>query len=133
MNKQIMAFSAAVLMTICIGLGILAVGGTAFFNKNGAAVSNSPSAGSGGLAAQPVSDVSYQAQIQQLEILVDQLKAREQEYQNREQQYQQQVSSVNAKLQKDDSQLAQLQQLITALQQNGVITIAGDGRVFINR
>lgn len=133
MKKQYMAFSAAILMTICIGLGILAVGGTAFFNKNGVAVVNTAGSSGSGMAALPVSDKSQQAQVVQLQSLVDQYKAREQEYQTREQQYQQQLAAANTKLQQEDAQLSQFQMLIGALQQKGVITITGDGRVFINR
>jgi malic enzyme len=111
----------------------LAVGGTAFFNKNGVAVVNTAGSSGSGMAALPVSDKSQQAQVVQLQSLVDQYKAREQEYQTREQQYQQQLAAANTKLQQDDAQISQFQMLIGALQQKGVITITGDGRVFINR
>lgn len=133
MKKQVIAASVAIIMTICIGLGIMAVGGAALFNRNGVAASNSANASSADVAAQPIADASQQAQIQQLQSLVDQYKSREQEYQTREQQYQQQIAAINSQLQKDEGQLSQFQMLINALQQNGVITITQDGRVLINR
>lgn len=131
MKKQMIAATVAIVMTICIGLGIAAVGGAALFNKNGVTVSNT--SGSAGVAAQPISNASQQAQVQQLQNLVDQYKAREQEYQTREQQYQQQLATANSQLQQDEGQLSQFRMLIDALQRNGVITITQDGRVLINR
>ncbi len=129
MKKQYWAILAAVLMTACMGLGILAIGGAAFFNPNGAPVANSST------QAVQVADpgASQQVQIQQMQSLLTQYQSRDQQYQQREQQYKQQLSQAQAQLAQDQQQFQQIQLLLNALQQRGLITVSSDGRIFINR
>ena len=122
MQKKLIALGAAVFMTVCLGLIMLALGGAALLNKNGVAASNTTS-------GQPkAAEVSAQqaAQIQQLQSLVAQYQAREKQYQQREQQYQSQLDQAN-------TQLQQAQSLLDYLQSRGIIFISSDGRVLVGR
>ncbi len=134
MNKQLAALIAAVLMTACIGAAIFAIGGVAMFNQSGAVAANSNT------QASQVTNVSVaqqnqaqQAQSQQYQALIAQYQAREQQYQQREQQYQQQLAQANSQVQAAQQQMQQVQMLLNTLQQQGIITISSDGRIFINR
>lgn len=129
MKKQAAALIAAVLMTACIGLSILAVGGAALFNQNGTAAANSRVQASQAVNA----NASQDAQVQQLQNLVAQYQAREQQYQSREQQYQQQIDQANAQVGRLQAQMQQVELLLQALQQRGLITVTSDGRIFINQ
>ena len=129
MKKQLTALFAAFLITACVGISILAIGGVALFNPNGVAASNSHTQ-----AVQPTdAGAAAQMQIRQLQSLVGQYQAREQQYQAREQQYQQQLDQTNAQIQQAQQQMQQIQLLLQALQERGLITITSDGRIFINR
>jgi TolA-binding protein len=129
MKKPLIALLFAFLMTACVGISILAIGGVALFNPNGAVASNSRTQ-----AAQPAdAGAAAQIQIQQLQSLVGQYQAREQQYRAREQQYQQQLDQTNARVQQAQQQMQQIQLLLQALQERGLITITSDGRIFINR
>jgi len=129
MKKQFAALIAAILMTTCIALSILAVGGAALFNRNGTVVANSRTQASQAIDA----NASQDAQVQQLQSLVAQYQSREQQYQSREQQYQQQLDQANAQVKQLQDQMQQVQFLLQALQQRGLITITSDGRIFINQ
>jgi TolA-binding protein len=137
MKKQVTAFVAAIFITLCIALGIFAVSGVAFANSNGAQASNVPgqSASTTVNASNVVSQtqIQQQQQIQQLQNLVAQYQQRDQQYQQREQQYQNQISQSNTQLTQAQQQLQQYQSLVTALEQRGLITVTGDGQVYINR
>jgi predicted PurR-regulated permease PerM len=119
MKKKLIAFSAAVLITACVGLAMLVIGGAALLNKNGTVAANTNN-------QVKTADITAQqdAQIQQMQALIDQYQQREKEYQQREQQYQEQLSQLN-------TQIQQFQQLLMALQQRGLIMITGDGRILI--
>ncbi len=105
--KRILALVAAFVMTGLVALCMLAVGGAALFNPNSVPVSNSPSAPSSVAAS---ADPSTQAQVAEL--------------QNEIAQYQQQLDQANAQLQ-------DYQNLLTALQQRGLIRILSDGTIQI--
>ncbi len=135
MKKQLIALVAAILMTACVGISILAIGGFAFFNPNGVQPANSPVQAASGSQASSVSAVQQsqeQAEIQQLQSLVAQYQQREQQYQQREQQYQQQLQQASQQVQQAQQQMQQVQMLLAALQQRGLITVTNDGRIFIN-
>ena len=77
MKKPFMAVLIAFVVTACVGASIIAIGGAAMVNKNGAQVSNSPDQASGVLAA----TTSQQSdQVNQLQSLVSQYQDREQQY-----------------------------------------------------
>jgi peptidoglycan hydrolase CwlO-like protein len=128
MNKKLIASSAAILMTLVVGLAMLAIGGAALFNRNGVAASDTTSS----VKVANV-DASPQVQIQQLQALVTQYKAREAEYQQREQQYQTLLGQANAQIQQFQQELQQIQMLLQALQQRGLIVITSDGRILLNQ
>ena len=127
MTKRFAPLLAASLITACITVAILAVGGAALLNPNGTAVAQSASQG----AALTTSGDS--AQVQQLQSLVAQYQSREQQYQSREQQYQQQLQVANDQVQQAHEQIREVRALLSALQQRGLITITADGQIVINR
>ena len=137
MKKQLTAFVAAILITLCIGLGIFAISGVAFANSNGVQASIVP--GQGASTTVNASNVVNQVQIQQqqqiqrLQSLVAQYQQRDQQYQQREQQYQTQLNQVNMQVTQAQQQLQQYQQLVNFLQQRGIITVTSDGQVYVNR
>jgi len=128
MKKQFMAILIAFLMTACIGASIFAVGGAALFNKNGGAVSDSPSQ----VSLISDSNLSQADLVTQLQDLVSQYQDHEQQYQQREQQLQDRLAQANAQVQQDQQLLQQVQMLLGALQQRGLITVTNDGRIIIN-
>lgn len=127
MKKQATAILIAFLMTACVGISILGIGSVALFNKQGITPSNSQKvqASNVGLSQSP--------DVKQLQDLVAQYQAREKQYQDREKQYQQQLAQAQAQIQADQQQMQQVQLLLGALQQRGVITVSSDGQIFINR
>jgi uncharacterized protein YlxW (UPF0749 family) len=120
MKKQYTALFVAFAVTICMGAGMLLVSGSALLNKNGLPVANSPAQAT----ATAVVASAEQAQIQQLQSLVNQ-------YQTREAKYQTELSAAGQQLQQANSQLQQYQMLLSALQNRGVINIDASGRVSI--
>lgn len=120
----------AFLITSCVGVSILAVGGAALFNKNGTVASNSAS------QITTVSDTNSASQTDQtaqLQSLIAQYQDREKQYQQREQELQQQLAQANAQVQSDQELIQQTQMLLSALQQRGLIRVTNDGRIFINQ
>jgi septal ring factor EnvC (AmiA/AmiB activator) len=118
MKKQYSALLAAFLITMCVGAGMLLVSGSALMNPNGLPVADSPAAATA--TAQVHS--AEQAQIQQLQSLVN-------EYQAREAKYQSELNDAGQQLQQATDQLRQYQVLLTALQSRGIINIDANGRV----
>ena len=93
----------------------------------GFAASNAP----GDTPGDPATTVSAespdaQAQIKQLQNLIAQ-------YQDREKQYQTELARVTQQMNDATAQADQLQQILVALQQRGVIQISADGRISIPR
>jgi peptidoglycan hydrolase CwlO-like protein len=129
MKKRIIALTAAILMTTCMGIAMLVIGGAALFNRNGAVASNSTS------DAVKVAQVNAQkdAQILQLQAQVTQYKARVQEYQQREQQFQTLLDQANIQIQQFQQQIQQIQSLLQYLQSRGIISITSDGRIQVNQ
>ncbi len=122
MKKQYSALLAAFLITACMGLGMLLFSGSALLNRHGAPVANS--AAEATATAQASS--AEQAQIQQLQDLVNQ-------YQAREAQYQQELQTAGNNLQQANAQLQQYQMLLMALQNRGILSISPDGSISISR
>ncbi len=129
MKKQFMAILIALLMTACVGTSIFAIGGAALLNKNTVPVADSQ----GQASVISDSNLSQQNQVAQLQDLVSQYQDHEQQYQQREQQLQEQLSQANQQVQQDQQLIQQVQVLLATLQQRGIISISGDGRIFINR
>jgi uncharacterized protein with von Willebrand factor type A (vWA) domain len=125
--KIVPALLAAFLITAVVGAAMLVVGGNALFNQNTIPVTNSPQSVSAE-ASGPVQggQQAESQQIQQLQNLV-------QQYQQREKQYQTQLNDAAQRLNQDNQQLQSYQQLIDALQQQGIIRITTDGQVLIPR
>jgi uncharacterized protein YlxW (UPF0749 family) len=128
MKKSMIAVFVSLVITACVGLGIIAVGGAALFNKNGVTPSNSPSQTVNVSASAAQND-----QVAQLQSLVSQYQQREQEYQQREQKLQNQLDQANTQIQSDQQTIQQARELLMALQQRGLIRITNDGQIFINQ
>lgn len=131
MNKSLIAIIAALIITTCVGVGIFAIGGTAFLNKNGTAASNSPAQATSSAAV--LNSPQQSTQVAQLQSLVSQYQDREKQYQQREQQMQSQLDQANAQIQADQQTVQQAQTILSALEERGLIRITSDGRIFITR
>jgi peptidoglycan hydrolase CwlO-like protein len=111
--KKIVALLTALLITAAIGAGIFVIGASALTNRNTVALQDAPAqAGTTLTSDSTVDTTTAAAQIQQLQA---------------------QVNAAQAQLEQANGQLQQYEQLIVALQQNGVIDISPDGRVTIPR
>ena len=126
MSKHAAALVAAVLITICAGAAIFAIGGAALINKSGVAASSSKSPG--------ISDAALvqRTQLEQMQVQILQYQAREQRYQARERQYQQVLDEAQSQVEAAQRQSQQTQALLSELQQRGLITVGSDGSIFIN-
>ena len=124
--KRFQGLVAAAAITLVLALGMVVIGVDAASNTNTAPILSSPAQASlaSALASQAQADQS-QAQIAQLQSLIKQ-------YQDREKQYQSEIQSLSQKLNDASAQTDQLQQILMALQQRGIIQITRDGRIFVN-
>ncbi|MBI3174701.1 MAG: hypothetical protein HYZ25_13335 [Chloroflexi bacterium] len=123
LQKMIPALAASLLITLCVGMAIFAVGGNALFNGNGIAF---PSATTKDAAAAQIDYASQAAQIKELQAQVA-------EYQSREQQYQTQLNEAAQQITQAKATIQQFQALLDALQRRGIITVSSDGRIFLNQ
>ena len=119
MKRQIPALVATFLITGFMTLALSVVGVNAMYNKANLDASTSQIA--------VTADVK-QAEIVQLEALVNQYKQREAQYQQREQQYQQQIKQSQ---QQAASANSTLQQLLQILQSSRLIRINSSGQITI--
>ncbi len=115
------AFIAAIGMTALVALAILALGLNALFNHNTVPTVSKPTT-----AASDPPAATGSMTVQQLQALV-------QQYQSRESQYQTQLNLAASQINTLSQQNQQYQQLISALQQAGVIRIGSDGSVYLNQ
>ena len=123
MRKQIVALLAAMLITGAIAMSMLAIGVNAMTNQNGTVVSNSP------VSASTVGSIpSASDQAQQ----IAQLQSEVAQYQAREQQYQAALSSDNQQLAQTASEIQMIQQLLSYLQNRGLIAIDSQGKIYVN-
>jgi hypothetical protein len=126
MRKKVVAFVVALVITGIVAVSMLVVGVNAAFNKNGVPVSNSPAqALQSSLPGSVNSSLSPQAQIAQLQSLVNQYQAREQQYQTELQTAQTQVTQAQQEMQT-------MQQLLSFLQQRGIISVDSQGNITVN-
>jgi flagellar motor protein MotB len=131
MKKQLPALLAALLMTGVITLVMVVTSANALLNKNtvdiASSVATAPNAAAVSIA------VADQAKIQQLQDRINEYAQREKQYQQREQQYQQTIQSDQQGVQKASQQIQQVRQLLTALQERGLIVIQPNGSIMITR
>ncbi len=121
--KRFQGFVAATLITVVVGVGMVGIGANALSNPNSVPVSDSPAKAAQVSTSASTADPAA-AQIDQLQNLIKQ-------YQSREKQYQTEVQSLSQKLADANSQVDQLQQVLQALQDRGIIQITRDGRIFL--
>jgi septal ring factor EnvC (AmiA/AmiB activator) len=120
--KQMPALIAALIMTAVLGLCMLGIGVSALANRNTAPLLTTPAA-----AAPGASDISTAGD------QVKQLQARINQYQAREQQYQSQLNQLEQQLNQEGQTIQNFQQLLGALQAQGVILVQQDGTILIPR
>ncbi len=116
-SKRVQALIAALIITGLVACGMLTIGVNALSNTNTVPVQNAP-----GAQAQPVNvsatsggSAGSAAQLQQENA-----------------QLQDQLNQANAQLGQDQEIIQQLEAVLNALQQRGLISISPDGHVFIN-
>ena len=143
--KRVPALVAALVMTVLIGLCMLAVGVNAVFNPNTVPILDAPP--SAAAASDSPNQVNSQASSSQNDSLVQQYQAREKQYQDqiqqlnnlvkqyqdREKQYQTQFSQANASAQQANQTAQQLQNILAELQRRGIIRVMSDGSIQIRR
>ena len=126
--KRIQALFAAALTTALIGLGVFAIGVNAASNTDTVPVTDSPAQTQAATVSVSTAGAATtdqaQAQINQLQNLISQ-------YQTREKQYQTEIQNLSQQAADTKAQADQLQQILLALQQRGVIRITNDGRITI--
>ena len=113
MRKQWIAILVAFVITGVIALSILIVGVSAAVNPNGVPVSNSPSQA----ALQGSTSSSTDQQVAQL--------------QNQITQYQAALQNDQAQLNQASQEMQMVQQLLTYLQQRGIIQIDNQGQITV--
>jgi septal ring factor EnvC (AmiA/AmiB activator) len=118
--KRFQAMIAATITTGLIVLGMMVIGVEAAANTDTAPVSNSAAAATVVPTGSTTNQI--QSQINQLQNLIKQ-------YQSREQQYQTEISKLSQQLSDSGTQVNQLQDILTQLQQRGVIQITADGQI----
>ncbi len=120
--KRFQAIVAATITTGLIVLGMMVIGVEAAANTDTAPVTNNAT------VAAPVRTDSttnqVQSQINQLQNLIKQ-------YQSREQQYQAEISKLSQQVSDSGTQVNQLKDILTQLQQRGVIQITSDGQILV--
>jgi hypothetical protein len=128
--KIVPAIIAAFFITALVAAGMLIIGGNALINQNTIPLDNSPQTNT--IETSSTQDqtshtaVTDQQKIQQLHNLV-------QQYQAREKQYQTQLNDAAQRINQENQQMESYQQLLTALQRQGIIRITNDGQVLIPR
>jgi septal ring factor EnvC (AmiA/AmiB activator) len=129
--KKVQAFIAAFIVTVLVGIGIFTIGSDAV-----AKARSSPAQTQASTVA-PASDVTVNtasatdaaAQIAQLKQLIAQYQSREKQYQAELAQANQQISQTNQQLSEAGQQVQNLQGVLEALQERGIIRIQSDGTI----
>jgi len=121
MRKHVLALLAAIVITGITAFSMLVVGVNALVNPNSTTVANSPTQAAVGSTTD---SATYQAQIAQLQSQITQ-------YQAREQQYQTALRNDNAQLNQAAQELQMIQQLLTYLQNRGLIAIDNQGQITV--
>jgi uncharacterized protein YlxW (UPF0749 family) len=123
MKKQGPAILAALVITVLVGVGMLAIGGNALLNTASVPVQNLPDTGSQKIA-NSVAPAADAAQVEQLKSLVSQ-------YQQREQQYQNQLKEAQQQIDQASSEINQYQQLVQFLVNRGIIQVNSNGQILV--
>ena len=136
--KKIQAIVAAILMTMLVGVCMLAIGVNAALNPNTVPVTDAPpdaaaassvvdstapdSQANSLIAQYQAREKQYQQQLNQANAQIQQLNSLVTQYQTREKQYQTQLTQATTTAQ-------QLQNVLNELQRRGIIRIMNDGSI----
>jgi hypothetical protein len=121
MKKTFPAVIAALLITVCLAGGMFAVGGGSLLNTANAAP-----------AATQVTDSQAMQTVQAQAALIAQYQAREVQYQAQINEAVSRITAANQQMGLANQQIGQYQNLLTSLQNSGVITVGSDGTITIN-
>ena len=128
--KHVSAGIAALVITVLIGVGIVAVGANASLNGNAVPVPASPDEAS---TVSNAADDAAQVQIKQLQDLLSQYQAHEKQYQAELSDAAQRVKQAESLAQQYQGQVQQYQDILVQLQQRGIIRVGDDGQIAILR
>ncbi len=129
--KKFPAIMAAFIVTLLIGLSMFAIGASALVNTHTTPTASTSTALTGNASAAASSAADAQ-QVAQLQALVQQYQARETQYQAELKQAAQQLSQANQLAYNSSTQVQSYQQILTQLQQVGLIQISQNGQITIN-
>ena len=126
--KPLPAILFALAITLVVGVSMFAIGSNALLNPNQAPILNSPGVTDVSAASLTTADQNSvdQQKLAQLQDLVNQ-------YQQREKQLQTELSDAAAQLNQANQEVQQYQDVLTQLQQRGVIRITSDGQIMLRR
>lgn len=127
--KTLPALLFALLITGVVGVTMMVIGGNALFNQNTVPLLNSPAV----TTASVTTSSADQQSVEQLQQLVAQYQQREQDYQSRLSQAAQMIDQANQQLSQANQTIQSYDQLLSVLQQRGLIQINGNGQIFIAR
>ena len=135
-KKTMPAITVALFMTAVVGVLVLSFGLNALFNRNtvplnASAASPQEAAVLSGTASTGTTDSTNAATASNQAATIQQLQCLVSQYQSRETQYQNQLQQAATQINQLKQQNQQYQNLITALQNAGVIRVTQDGRVFL--
>jgi len=141
--KTLPAILFALGITAVLAITMAVIGANALVNPVTLPITNSPASAStsgSGVAAASFSSSSASsaassdpAQVAQLQALVTQYQDREKQYQTELADGVNRLNQANTQLQTQDQQIQQFQQLLTILQQRGLIRIDSNGQIFLGR
>jgi chromosome segregation ATPase len=141
--KTLPAILFALGITAVLAITMAVIGANALVNPVTLPITNSPASAStsgSGVAAASFSSSSASsaassdpAQVAQLQALVTQYQDREKQYQTELADAVNRLNQANTQLQTQDQQIQQFQQLLTILQQRGLIRIDSNGQIFLGR
>lgn len=127
--KTLPALLFALLITGVVGVTMMVIGGNALFNQNTVPLLNSPAVTTASVATSSADAQS----VDQLKQLVAQYQQREQDYQSRLSQAAQMIDQANQQLSQANQTIQSYDQLLSVLQQRGLIRIDNNGQIFIAR
>jgi len=130
--KTLPALLFALLITGVVGVTMMVIGGNALFNQNTVPLLNSPAVTAASVTTSTTTAADQQS-VEQLQQLVAQYQQREQDYQSRLSQAAQMIDQANQQLSQANQTIQSYDQLLSVLQQRGLIRIDNNGQIFIAR
>ncbi len=132
--KTLPALLFALVITGVVGLSMIVIGGNALFNKNTTPLLSSPGVTTVSAASLTTGQQTADQQtVDQLQQLIAQYQQREQDYQARLTEAAQRIDQANQQLSQANQTIQSYDQLLSVLQERGLIQINNDGQIMIAR